>query len=362
MQLMRIKETTNCCILALVLICQLVYADDDPIINDKPLSAWITQLRSDNRGLQLRAARTLAEAPAELRPRIVEQLIPVLKSERENDKFAAAQVLGEYGPVAISAVSDLLPMLEGTQYERNRAAAAKALGQILKDAKPSETVEKVVQCLIKRFSDPYPDVQREAVYACGMIGPAAKSCLPHLGRPLEYGIHYSSADAPWALVRQATAWTLSRMGPLAASYMDRLIARLHYEGRNMPVIVEAMGAIGPVNENVVPNIIDAIEAAGRPGDYGEFKVKAFETLAKFGEKSAPAVPVIRRMLRNTVGDNSRVVQLAMLKALPALGPAAKEAIPEILIYAGKTEDPELRNAAITAYKAITGQDPPDSKK
>jgi HEAT repeat protein len=120
------------CGLLLVSIC--AFAGDDPQIGDKPLSELAKQLRSDNRGLQLRAAKALTNAPVELKPIIMPKVLPLLKSERENDKFVAAQVLGECGPVARTAVPDLLPMLEGTHFERNRAAAAKALGQIPKDS------------------------------------------------------------------------------------------------------------------------------------------------------------------------------------------------------------------------------------
>lgn len=339
----------------------LCSAEDDPVISEKPLSEWLKQLRSENRGLQVRAAKALAEAPAEIRPVMMPKMFPLLKSERENDKFVAAQVLGECGAAAKAAVPDLLPMLEGTQYERNRAAAAKALGQILKDSQPSDEVEKVVQALIKVFREKYPDVQREAVRACGMIGTAAKSCLPHMKEPLEFGIHYSSDDAPYFLVRNEAVWTLGRMGPLAADYMDRLIARLHYEGRNMPRIVETIGLIGPVNNNVIPNIMDEIESAGRPGDHDGFKVKAFETLAKFGDKSAGAVPLIRRMLRDTTGNSPNPIRLAMLKALPSLGPTAKEAAPEILSYV-RQNDKGLAEEAVKVYKAIMGQDPPSADK
>jgi hypothetical protein len=53
--------------------------------------------------------------------------------ERE---FVAAQILGVYGPLSRVAVPDLLPMLKGTQYERNRTTAAKALGPKAAEAVP----------------------------------------------------------------------------------------------------------------------------------------------------------------------------------------------------------------------------------
>ena len=189
-----------------------------PQVGDKPLSELLKDMRSKNRGDQMRAARALSEAPTNLHARIMPQVIPVLKSERENDKFVAAQVLGVYGPIARSAVPDLLPMLKGTQYERNRAAASKALGQILKDAKSDKEIDEVTTALIEAFKDQYPDVRREAVTACGMIGPAAKACIPKLAPLLN-----ESQGAPCGQ-SVAAAFTCERMGPLAKEHVDLLSA------------------------------------------------------------------------------------------------------------------------------------------
>jgi hypothetical protein len=268
-------------------------AEDEPVVDGKPLADWLKQLRGENRGLQMRAARVLINAPEAARPKIIEAVLPVLKSDRENDKFVAAQILGEYGPPARAAVPDLLPMLEGTQFERNRSAAAKALGQILKDAPPAEEIEKVAKALIAVFRDKYPDVQRESVYACGMIGPAAKACLPHLQESLTYGIHFSSEDTPYRAVRSATAWTLGRMGPAAAGYMDLLLSRLG----DVPEVVAAISKIGATQENVIPNLVDYAEALGQDWrDATPSKEAVWNALESFGPKAAPAVPVIIRWL------------------------------------------------------------------
>ena len=307
---------------------------DDPVVDDKPLSQLVKQLRSENRGFQLRAAQALTKAPAELQSRILPQVIPLLKSERENDRFVAAQVLGEYGPVSRGAVPDLLPLLQGTQYERNRAAAAKALGQILKDSAASEEVEKVTKALVAVFRDPYPDVQREAVRACGMIGPAARSCIPSLKEPLEYNLRGGSADTPYLMVRRATDWTLSRMGPLAAEYIDRLIAQMHTEGGDAPEALEAIGCIGPVHENVAANLVDFLEK-GPARDwrhYPDSKMAGWKALEKFGAKAAPAVSLIARFLReNRFNDPPEAIS-QWFAVLRAVGPAAKDALPQVQKY------------------------------
>ena len=350
----------------------ILYAQgDDPVIADRPLSQWMQQLRGENRGLQVRAARVLAEAPTNARPTVIEQVIPVLKSARENDRFVAAQVLGEYGSAARAAVSHLLPMLNGTQYERNRAAAAKALGEILKDEPPSDEVAEVVAALIKKIDsageyDKYTDVRREAVRALGMIGPTAKPCIPKLVRVITEFLDGvgSSQDQEYRLVRRAAAWTCGRMGPLAAQHIDLLISRMHTEGESCPEIVEAIGQIGLVHANVIPNIMDRIESSGRPGDSPTFKVAAFAVLGRFGEKSAAAVPLIRRMLKNTVGNSPMPIKIAMVKALGAIGPAAKDAAPELLSHIRMGEErPDaeyktLKEESQKAYRAVTGQDAP----
>ncbi len=337
--------------------------EGEPEIDGKPLSAWVKQLRSENRGLQLRAARTLGAAPASLHARIVPLVIPVLKSERENDRFAAAQVLGECGPAARAAVPDLLPVLEGTQYERNRAAAAKSLGLILKDAKPDEEVEKVTRALAKAFADPYSDVRREAGRACGTIGPAAKACIPELPRLFEDPkYHAKPVGGPtWeemAMVQSAGIWAAGRMGTLAACHVDRLVALL--QGHLGADAAEAIGRIGATQENVVPNLMAVIER----GNFWEniaAKDKALAALEAFGPKSAPAVSLLDRFLREKTFPPKQT--LAILRVLKSIGPAAKPAEAalkqclEMKDYPhAKPEELEpLRKAAGEALGAVTGK-------
>ncbi len=335
----------------------------DPEVEGRPLSQWVKQLRSDNRGLQLRAARTLGTAPADLRARTVPVVIAVLKSDRENDRFVAAQVLGGYGPAARKAVPDLVPMLEGTQFERNRAAAAKALGQILKDAAPSEEVDRVVAVLVSKLGDSYSDVRREAVYACGMIGPPAKAFLPKVA-PLLQEWHPGHAVYEGYPVRCAAAWAVGRMGREAAGQIDLLIKMLHADGHVNPNLAWAIGQVGPVHDNVVPNLMDKIESAGRAGDYPELKIEAYNALARFGAKSAPAVALTRRLLRDTTYPPTPLQRTAMVRMLAAVGPAAKEAAPEIEAQfrlgkskAGDADHATLCDEAAKAYKAMTGEDP-----
>jgi HEAT repeat protein len=303
-------------------------AGEDPVLGDRPLSEQLKRLQSENRGFQLRAARALAEAPEALRPGIVQKVMPLLKSPRENDRFVAAQVMGDYGPVARAAVPDLIPLLQGTQYERNRAAAAKALGLILKDAAPAQDVEQAARALTVKFNedyDQYSDVRREAVRALGVIGPAARVCIPKLTRALTDYVQYSTQHQ---MVRQQAAWTCGRMGPLAAEHMDRLISMMHAEGHELPEIVEAIGRIGPLNDNVVMNIVDKMESTGGLHDWSAFKAAALTALEGFGAKAAPARQYLERILRDTPNNRVTIEPLiAATRALGAMGAVARDALP-----------------------------------
>lgn len=158
------------------------------MIQEGPLEQWILQLSSFNGAMQRRAAQVLVAAPKELHGKIIPPVVSVLHSTGR--EFYAAQVLGECGPAANAAVPDLVALLarplvaNGTslappeQWMSGHAAAARALGQILRSAEVGAQVSEVTKALIRVFDDTWPDARREAVTACGMIGPAAKDAVP----------------------------------------------------------------------------------------------------------------------------------------------------------------------------------------
>lgn len=350
-------------ILSLAGVC--IAQDDDPVVDEKPLSQILKNLQSENRGIQMRAAQSLSKASSNDYAKIAPKLMPLLRSERENDRFVAAQALGNYGTVSKAAVPDLLVMLEGTQYERNRAAAAKALGQILKDSPPSDEIEKVTKKLITIFRDKYPDVQREAVGACGMIGPAAKSAIPHMKEPLVFTLGNVAADSPYLMVRQATAWALGRMGPLSAEYIDLLVSKMHGEGRNAPEVAEAIGLIGPLNDNVAANIVDHLERYGRDWRHSPAsQMAAWKALERFGPKAAPAVPLIVRYLKMGRGDSEPPeLIIEWFKILRSIGAPAKDALPQVQKYTDAKTIPngwtqktdEIAKEAVKTVEALGGK-------
>jgi HEAT repeat protein len=318
------------CLIAPMAVAGEEAAEEEIKIKGKTLTQLLKQLNSSNRGLQVRASRAISEAPKELWPKIVPKLIPLLEADRENLRFVAAQALGNYGPVARAAVPKLVPMLKGTQFERNRAAAAKALGLILVDAKESPEVTEAAKALVAKFNedyDQYSDVRREASRAIGMIGPAAKVAIPKMTKGL---IDYKKHSQEHTMVRHESAWACGRMGPPAKEHMDRLISMLHQEGHDLPRIVWAIGEIGPVHDNVVPNIVDKLEKSLNLGRYEPHVFNSLEALTKFGPKAAKSVDFLIYFLKQE-RFTPRILEQTM-KCLGAIGPKAKKALPHIRKY------------------------------
>jgi hypothetical protein len=211
------------------------------------------------------------------------------------------------------------------------------------------------------------DVRREAVNACGMIGLAAKSCIPDLVKRI------GDAAGGNSTVRDAgkyAVWACGEFGPLAACHIDRLISIMH--GGPVPETIEAIGKIGAVHDNVVPNIVDRMEqvAAGnvivREGDRthrigGEAiranMEKAFGALERIGPKSAPAIPYLVRLISAPGWDKKKDYALGALKALRAIGPAAADAAKTIEANCVPSADADIRKAAEDALGSIRGAKP-----
>ena len=91
-----------------VMACGLMLAsaalaeDAEPVIDGKPLSSLIKQLRSENRGLQLRAAQSLMKATSNEMARIVEAIGLI----DPGNKNAAANVLSNLEKVIAQSANN----------------------------------------------------------------------------------------------------------------------------------------------------------------------------------------------------------------------------------------------------------------
>ncbi|HVY69772.1 MAG TPA: HEAT repeat domain-containing protein [Verrucomicrobiae bacterium] len=121
-----------------------------------------------------------------LEPTDLAVFIACLKDDRTRSE--AADALGTMGPLAASAVPDLL----GVVWDTNgvvRVHPVRALGRI--HAQP----KAVVPVLIKLLSDPDSEVRNVAAISLGDFGPEAKDAVPSLRAGLQRGRFADSIGA-----------------------------------------------------------------------------------------------------------------------------------------------------------------------
>lgn len=138
-----------------------------------------------------------AQAPAQEIPKDVQELLVSLKSEKVQERSAAARILGELGPAAKDAVAGLQEALVDPEKDVRRAAA-RSLGDIGRPAKAA------VPALGKALKDADAAVRQAAAYALGRIGdPAAKPFLEAAKKDTNEGVKRAAKDALKALKKKA---------------------------------------------------------------------------------------------------------------------------------------------------------------
>ncbi len=148
--------------------------------------------------LVLGACLTLpVPAPAQEVPKDVQELLVTLKSEKVQERAAAARILGELGPAAKDAVPGLQEALVDADQDVRRSAA-RSLGDIGRSAKAA------VPALGKALQDKDATVRQAAAYALGRIGdPAAKPFLEAAKKDSNEGVKRAAKDALKALKKKA---------------------------------------------------------------------------------------------------------------------------------------------------------------
>lgn len=150
--------------------------------------------------IALGASLTLTLAPparAQEVPKDVQELLVTLKSEKVQERAAAARILGELGPAAKDAVPGLQEALQDADKDVRRSAA-RSLGDIGRPAKAA------VPSLGKALKDGDAAVRQAAAYALGRIGdPAAKPFLEAAKKDTNDGVKRAAKDALKALKKKA---------------------------------------------------------------------------------------------------------------------------------------------------------------
>lgn len=284
----------------------------------------------------------------------IEAAIKALGSGDERAQLQAAQTLGDFGPVSLSAVPQLTKRLStGSLAVRHEVIIA--IGRI------GPAASEAVPSLIRLLSDDSKILRHGAIQALGTIGLDAKAALPNLQSLLSSQDLLLSVPAAGAIVRIAADDRTAIEGAIPV-----LIRGLKDE--NAEVRNEAITGLGLVGEPALPAVqrvlsgenvthwgyaCEALAAMGSSGKGAIPKLlellhvtnvglrqHTLHALGSIGASPEKCVPAIARLL----ADDSPAVRRQAAMSVAQFGPAAAPAV-EALIGLLKDKDDTVRIAA-----------------
>ena len=293
-----------------------------------------------------------AADPAVIQPALAmmaergKEAVPRLQQFLKRKKLAywACLVLADIGPDAAPAVPDLVAVLQSEQAEV-RLHALLALGNIGPASKPA--VPAIVELLEK---DPFEGVRYAAVYALVQVGEqndavnaaladAAKHKDPLLNllglwglaklNPKDEELAKAAAEAivenltsPDQHLRQAAARALNEFHGPPEIMRPALVAAL--KDADPEVVGNALDALASLGPKALANIDQALQ---------DKSLRHYATRLTFrlGDKAVSAVPALVHALQQPIeNDDDGVFRREVQFSLAAIGPAAKEAVPELI--------------------------------
>jgi HEAT repeat protein len=246
-------------------------------------------------------------------------LTKLLSDDQPELRKAALQALVQVGARA-TAVPELITLLKDGD-EPVRALAAQALGSLGREA------QAAIEPLSLLVGDPSPTVRLRAVETLGAIGPAADRVVPSL-LPL--------LNDPDAKVKKATISTLGLVGPAAKSAVNTLAQLLQRGDREQKIIVmTTLGQLGHVAQPAIPELVLLLHE-----NDSQMRSFAVLTLGKIGGEKA-VLPLEEAL------QDVKDVRLSATIALGQVGPAAREALPELVAKLQDVDPDVQKRTAIT---------------
>ncbi len=317
----------------------------------------------DTTGLmRVRVAEAINKIDPTATKRTVPVLIALLKDRHFLARQAAAQELGRCGPAAGKAIPALVKLLDD-ESPGPRKAAVLALGQL--KAKPSD----VVPALKKRLKDTYVDVRVAAAMVLEQLDPTT--------RPATIPVLVESLTDDGAFSIRRSAKLLGGMGKDAVPGLIKAFK----EGKVTARIraASALGMIGRDAASAADVLIATLTEKSSEATYSYVRRSAARALGKIGVRKGEVVPILIEMLkdRNVRAGASEALHLLdpeankahmdifikalqrgdpwsradAARALGRIGPAAKRAIPQLMVLLYDHDD-DVRSAAAEALKSI----------
>src|SRR5262245_19001842 len=262
------------CLTVMLSIASSAAPPDEPFWNSRPLGYWLNQLRMGDSAARQMAARGVGEIATEHGSASVAAavplLVPCLDASDAPLRAAAADALAPIGAVTGSAGPRLLMLFEHDPDAIVRHAAGAAAARIEPGA---PTLISVAARVLLHVEEP-------------RVREVAAATLVEAGR---------SSMAAMPAVRQG----MHDRDPMVRVYSASAVARLGAQDAAVPVLLDGLkSADGPVRA----------EAAGLLAD------------------AAPADPRTVTALLSLIHDDDRMVRLAAIDALGAVGSPARSAI------------------------------------
>lgn len=268
----------------------------------------------------------VATALGDLGDAVLPELLAALKEPSVDRRRVAAAALGGMGPKAEGAVKGLTAALRDSEWTV-RSLAAQALGNIGKGAKAS------LPRLHEATQDKEPLVRIQAALAVWRIGGETKH-VALLSRWL------SDESIP---VRQAACRALGAMGPDAKEAAGALNRRLaDNEAILRQWAAEALGNIGPAAKDSAASLRTLLKDTEKP-----VRLSAAFALWQVTGEAKEA----REALQAFLTDDA-VLQTRAVEALGNIGPAARDALPDLVTMYREEDDEGLHRVLAAAIKKI----------
>lgn len=248
-------------------------------------------------------------------------------------QFPTLNALVAIGPPAVPAILDLL--------QSPHAAAHEAAWQVLFRLGPRASAASPMMLNIVCDGAAGAEDRELAVHVLETIGPAARVSPDALLETAE------RADEPSQL-RAACLRALRAVGSTTADHHEKIATLLANENEE-PGLRIAAAAILIEQPSPSPVVLPALIGLLQQRDYWEVCIRACEAIGKLGPDAASeAVPALSGLLEHPGNE----VRLAAVAACGVMGPSAAEAVPNLLRRIESDEDPGVAEAAAQALVKI----------
>jgi HEAT repeat protein len=340
--------------------------DEEPVVQGRKLSEWVTMLKTDKDENRRRASLIAIKIIA-TKLETAKTVAPVLAAAREDAsdrvRKAATQTLGD---MALSA-RDYLKRLDrekkkGEIADATLKQALDALTDKLRDDKSADVRQTAAEslgrlgtdgrsatdALTTALKDKTEAVRAAAAEALGRIGPDAKSAAPALVETLRD----TKAERS---VRLFAAYALGRIDPappnLAVAALGEVLQDTGTPGEVRKATADSLGLLGKAAEDAVPALAEALVDAKNV----ELRRAAAVALEQIGPPAVKALP----KLRQATHDEDKFVRGHAAHALSAIGKDAADAIPDLVRLVKDDAVTDVRVAAAEAL-GIVGVRTPDA--